>query len=274
MLYEDQDLILPYLGGCTITDGNSTWRIAGAPPKEHGWYRVSVDGSKFATLLNVTYPPNDWAFGHDVLHVKGYVVGNRIIPDRIPVSTDPKDFIPQTKRVFLLPTLTKFSRVKAAYVGDRLVYVKTLPAYDCDNKMLDIFLNWKNVDYYDQISPALQLAFNSEVAFHLESQILFNERMSHAKPHPLSSDFETTCRNLWEPRGLDLLSFTVKEDMAALEYLFEGEKLRCTVHIPTLQVVDSGLALLPTFYMLDLTLANLPHALREVADSDTLVKYR
>jgi hypothetical protein len=164
LLEIDSELIvLPWLGSTTLFgSGGRSWKLQPPLPPEHEWYKFNIK-SKTARCVDASEPD------YSVLKVglvKGYLVGDRIVPDESRVDPDPKSISGQTERVHLIPDgLSRFVRVRAARIGlsEPLVFICQEMPIGPEDEVLQAFLNKaKSVDDIKGVTPALDASFRME----------------------------------------------------------------------------------------------------------------
>lgn len=112
LLAPPEEVSLPWLGGRTLQDGQRTWRIVGGLPPEHGWHTFQVDGSRRATWRGAASPDFAALEGRPV--VRGWMVGNWLIPEDARGESEPGRFLRQGLRLRLVEAgLERFARVRA-----------------------------------------------------------------------------------------------------------------------------------------------------------------
>ena len=77
LLGEPDAMALPWFGR-GVRGGSRYWRVRGRRPPDHGWYRFQPAG-RFCTLVGPAEP--DLLYADAFPTVRGYCVGNRLIPD-------------------------------------------------------------------------------------------------------------------------------------------------------------------------------------------------
>ena len=91
---------LPWTGGRVLHGADRSWRVPEKLPEEHGWHRFSVSGSRRARWVGEGEP--DAAFAYKAPWVSGYLVDDRLIPDRVTVKTDVKEVFAQGRPTWLV----------------------------------------------------------------------------------------------------------------------------------------------------------------------------
>ena len=302
---EDTTLVLPWKGGRRVHSHNRTWNITGRTPREHGWYTFKVGGGRDCTLVGPADRAESYAEGHRLM--RGFLVGDRLIPDAARVDPDPTKLIEQTEAVFCVDLgLDRFQ--KAAVIRDRegaLIFLRlewpegpeadVLAAYQ-DRK--DSVLNIKGV------TPALDLAFRW-VSFQrtaAEAHAIEMERRQKEEEAKLAAaeriktllkatgtaegrralaaqDFNAAAKAALRVSGAELLDViaTHKANEVRVQYRFRERRLECVVNKVTLGVIDAGVCLDDhrgtkgdTWF----TLESLPGVIGEAMDRNKLVVWR
>ncbi|MFA6234308.1 MAG: hypothetical protein WC824_09050, partial [Bacteroidota bacterium] len=160
LLSEKVEITLPWTGGRSVSCRDRSWNIQGKTPREFGWYRFQIDGGRVATLLGPT--DADPGFGEGCTPIKGFLVGNRLIPDNARVDPDPNKIADQTLEVFLSERgLERFTRaVIVRLTCGHHVYISQEFPQGPENAVLEAYQDRKvSVDDIPGVSPALDLAF-------------------------------------------------------------------------------------------------------------------
>ncbi len=158
---DDETVALPWLGGGGIRSADRQWSIEGRVPREHGWYLFKVDGRR--VRVNEPTEPRP-----EILHdlTRGYLVGDRVVPDGSRCDPDPQQIVSFSEKVHLLePGLDRFARVTAGRVFKEgpLVYHGPEMPLGPEDDVLQAFLDQKpSVTAVKGVSPALDAAFRME----------------------------------------------------------------------------------------------------------------
>ena len=155
----DELFVLPWIGGRQVHGYDRSWTIHGKLPPEHGWYDFLVHGRK-VTVGEPTTVPNDYTNYVDI--VKGYIVGDRLIPDTAKVEPDPAKIIQQTYAVHLVERgLDLFARAVVAinYDGE-FIYIRQEFPIGAESAVTEAYENRVNsLDHIKGVWPALDYAF-------------------------------------------------------------------------------------------------------------------
>lgn len=306
LLDSESDRSLPWLGSRRVHDARRTWTIQGAQPPEHGWYKFSTGGGRHCTWVGHAEPDPSYDTGQAV--IRGYLVGDRIIPDTARVDPDPTKLIAQTTPVFCVePGLDRFTRAVAVKDREeRLVYMRMEfplgPEMEVQQAYQDRSSDLNNIK---GVTPALDLAFRwlsqqrevqeerrrelERIRQEEERKRAEEERVAQAMKDGgtalgrralAARDFEAAAREALRISGAELLDHRpshAKGEMV-VQYRFMERRLECTVDKKTMRVIDSGICLTDhhtgvkgdTFF----TLESLPGVVAEAMRLNKLVVYR
>jgi len=290
---------MPWLGGRKVHKRGRTWRVTGELPREFGWYEFELTGGRTASSWVHCHPDADYANGRVL--TKGYVIGDRFIPENARVDPDPNKFVDQTVPIFLVETgLDRFSFVQGAFDEEhRLIYTQQLFPQPMDEQARWAFVERKeSLGDIKGVTPALDLAFRfayqqrkllEERRAELEQQRLERERAEEARRNMgtglgrrtlARQDFEAAAKAALKVSGAEYLDSRpgyTREEMV-VQYRFENRRLECVVNCHTLRVIDSGICLTSsstgekgdTYF----TLESLPAVVRQAIQLHKLVIYR
>ncbi len=297
----DEKVTLPWLGGRALHSGSRSWEISGRLPKDFGWYTFDLLGRTCSNPI-----PNE---AQPILShvVKGYLVGDRVIPDGVRVEPDPSDIVRRSERVFLVEDgVDRFARITAGRVYELgpLVYQGLDMPLGPEDDVMAAFLDQKSaVDDIKGVHPALDAAFRMETwrrteaeqrRRELEEKRLREEaeRVKEEKRKDLAEklgtgegrramahyDFDSAARAALAVSGAELLDVRkLRKDEYAVRYRFEGQRLECTCDT-FMQIIDSGICLTDhdsgekgDRYF---TLESLPSVIRQAIRERKLVVYR
>ena len=312
LLASDEDLrVLPWTGGRKVADRGRVWKIRGPLPPEYGWYEFEVSGGRRATARGAAEPDLDrFERGHRL--TRGYLVGNRLIPDDVRVDPDPSRLVQQTVPVFLVePGLERFCRALTARsnLGDQIYLRQEFPEGP-ELEVLEAYQDRaESVAQVAEVTPALDLVFRwisyqrwlaeeRQLQRELEQERLreqeeqaraTEERERRAREQIGTglgrrllavSDFEAAATAALAISGASLLdcrASRIRGEMV-VQYRFRRQRLECVVDRYTLQVVDAGICLEDheTGEKGDrhLTLESLPPVVGQAIDENRLVVWR
>ncbi len=170
-----EERTLPWTGGRRLFDRRRAFKLAGATPPEHGWHRFRVDGSRRVTWAGadtagadpagadtaaLELAPIDFDRGRPL--VRGYLVGDRLVPDTAAVGRQLEAAFRQGEKTWLVePGLGRFARVLAARTGDgRLIFAREEFPLGPEPDVLEAFEDERDsVADIPGVPPALELAF-------------------------------------------------------------------------------------------------------------------
>jgi len=298
LLDAPESRVLPWLGGRRVYDRNRAWRIAGDLPAEFGWYSFELSG-RIATLLEPAEPEAGWE-GY-INTARGYLVGNRFIPEKARVEPDPDKLIEQTVPVFLVePGLDRFAPVEICFDPvHRPIYVQQLFDLGPEDAVRRAFID-KRPDVHDVpgVPPALDLAFRfasrqrqllEERRAEVERRRQEEERREAARRNMgtglgrrtlAATDFPAAARAALRVGGAEFLDARpgYRHNEMIVQYRFENRRLECVCDKATLRIIDSGICLTDhrTGEKGDtrFTLETLPGVVRQALDEGRLVVYR
>lgn len=154
-------MVLPWLGGRNIRFGTRTWTLEGNQPAEHGWFTFRLAGRKI--YVQGASEPTPEVLRYTL---KGYLVGDWIVPDDARVEPDPAKLTSYAQRVHLVEGgLDRFVRIQAArlFEGGPLIFVGQEMPWGPEEEVLQAFLRrLPNVDHIKNVTPALDAAFRME----------------------------------------------------------------------------------------------------------------
>lgn len=301
--------VLPWKGGDKVHTASRTWRIAGRRPPEFGWYKFDVGAGQSARLVGPATQDPDYQTGHQTL--RGFLVGDRFIPDGSKVVPDPANLIDQTKYVHCVePGLDRFQRVSVVQdrVGD-LIFNRLEWPEGPESEVLAAYQDRKDtIHEIKGVTPGLDLAFRwvtyqrrvaeeraaeaerlarEEVARleRLEREAEAAERArelgrqmgtAEGRRALAQHDFRAAAAAALRLSGSELLDViqTHNRDEVRVQYRFRERRLECIVHRATLRIVDAGVCLddhRGTKGDTRFTLESLPGVIGEAIDQRRLV---
>lgn len=290
--------VMPWVGGRQLRDRGRTFAIEGRLPAEHGWHRFAVAGSRKTTWKGPADADPDYDQNREV--IRGYLVGNRLIPDGASVSTDPLRLVAQTVPLHLVERgLDRFARATAAREPEApWVFVRTEFPLGPEGEVAMAFADGAaNLDHLPGVPPALDLAFRFcarerelvELARKEAERIREEEERRVAarqfgtgvgRRQMAVRDFQTAATAALALSGatyLDHRAAPRRKEVIVL-YRFRGQRFECVVDESTLRIVDSGICLVDhaTGEKGDtrFTLESLPAVVGQAMDEDRLVVFR
>jgi len=311
LLSQEEILTLPWTGGRELHGDLRAWTIAGDLPREHGWHRFQVDGSKRATWVDVGEA--DPCFDEGRPTVRGYLVGDHIIADNVSLCGDILAVFRGSEQVWLVePGLERFARVLVARHRDgRLYYVRqefpqgpefeVVEAWQDDREDLDDIsgvppaldgaYRWLRWQKYQAEEHRRELARQAAAAAaeaaaeaeRMERRTEYRARLDAAAVNRMCGaqwDFETVARDALAVSGAELMDHrpSVNKDEMIVQFRFRDRRFECACHQRTLRITDSGICLIDhaTEERGDtrFTLESLPGVINEAIDDDKLVVFR
>lgn len=304
LLKTEEQVVLPWIGGRVLRSADRVWKIEGKLPQEFGWYSFILDSR--TAKVNAAAEPNHAALSRKV---SGFLLGDRLLEDRIKVAPYAKDIALAADPVALIePGLDLFVRIQAGRVfeGGPLIFETLDFPCGAEQDVLSGLLDGKtSVDHIPNVPPALDAAFRVEVNRRKEAERirleiarkLAEEEAKRVREEQRQQFLKTTGsaegrRNLAKldfsaaaRAALAVSGATYLDDRKApqkgeriVRYRYQNRRLECVVNEYTLAIVDSGICLTDhdTGEKGDtwLTLESLPSVIKEAIDSHLLVVYR
>lgn len=297
----DEKVTLPWTGGRSLHSRTQSWEISGRLPKEHGWYTFELKGRTATNPVPGEAQP--------VLSnvVRGYLVGDRVLPDGVRVEPNPADIVKRSEKVFFVDEgVDRFARITAGRVYELgpLIYQGLDMPLGPEDDVLNAFLDQKDsVDDIKGVHTSLDAAFRMETWRRTEADRIRREleekrrkeeeeRLKEERRRELAEklgtgegrramahyDFDSAARAALAVSGAELLDVRkLRKDEYAVRYRFEGQRLECTCD-SYMQIIDSGICLTDhesgekgDRYF---TLESLPSVIRQAIRERKLVVYR
>jgi hypothetical protein len=294
-----EERVLPWVGGRRVAGCDRSFVIEGRLPLEHGWHRFAIGGGRKATWAGEGESDPMFDDGRETL--RGYLVGNRLIPDGSKVVPDPARLVHQTVSVALVERgLDRFARALVAReTGGPWIYVRQEFPLGPEAEVQAAFQDrLERVDHVRDVSPSLDLAFRfisyerdeavrrreeAERVRREEEALREAERLvgtAHGRRELAHHDFEGAARAALRVSGAELLDH--RDGHAAGEkvvtFRYAGRRFECVVHQHTLRILDSGICLVDheTGERGDtrFTLESLPGVIEQAMREDALVIFR
>lgn len=268
---EGEDRVLPWTGGRQVFHRSRTWHIKGRLPNEFGWYTFKTSGGRDASLIGPAAPDAGFEEGHPV--VRGYLTGDRLIPDTARVEVDPKKLIEQTLPVFLVEDgLERFSRAVVVRLtnGDH-VYIRQEFPQGPEAGVTEAYEDrLPSIGHVKGVSPALDLAFRWTSNQRLRAEEQERERLrreaEEAQKREAEERLQEALKNIGTAAGRRALAVRdfnaaataalalsgatfldarrdARPDCMVVKYRFQNRRLECVVHRETLRIVDAGICL-------------------------------
>jgi hypothetical protein len=299
---EEERLVAPWVGGRSLRSRDRTWTIQGRNPPEPGWHTFKLENRK-ARWLGVADTPN----GVLKDQIRGYLVGDRLVPDGVRVS--PENLGALSERIYLIePGLDRFVRVVAGrfFEDGPLIYeAPEFPLGPEDAVMVAFEDQLPNVNAIPGVSPALDVAFRLEswrreeierrrreeqerrereerdrLAAERRQQLIETLGDGNTRRAHVEVDFAEAARAALAVGGAQYLSHRESHhrDEMVVRYRVDEHRLECTCDRRSLRIIDSGICLTDhrtgqkgdTFF----TLESLPAVVRQADREHKLVVYR
>lgn len=274
---EDERLVAPWLGGRSLRTFDRTWRLQGRLPREHGWYEFQLKARE-ATLIGPSEAP------HGVLRdfVRGYLVGDRLVPDgvQVPLLTkrgllqDAAQLVKVSEPVSLVEDgLDRFVRVAAGrfFSEGPLIYDSQEFPLGPEDEVLAAYQDDKpTVDAITGVAPALNTAFLFESWRRAEAERIRREeqeRREREERERLEAerreqirqqygtaqgrralaefDFEAAARAALEEGGAHYLEHrrAYNRNEMVVRFRLNARRFECTCDARTLRIIDAGICL-------------------------------
>ena len=265
----DEKIVVPWVGGRTLRLGARTWTIDGPLPREHGWYTFQITGRKAKAESAGDISPT--AFQQCV---RGYLVGDWVIPDETRVDPDPSKLIEYAQHVHLVePGLERFVRIQAGrvYEDGPLVYEGLQMPLGPEEEVLQAYYDRAlTLDTIKGVMPALDAAFRMESWQRAEAERQRAElerlrREEEAKRQleerrrqivaqlgdgagrraVAAHDFAEAARSALAVSGAEYLDHRTSRDRREMvvTFRFLRRRFECTCDANTLRIIDSGICL-------------------------------
>lgn len=299
----DERETLPWTGGWSLHSPSRTFKLA-KRPREHGWYTFQIEGTRARSPRPAEPVP-------EILKnpVRGYLVGDRLVPDDTRIDPDPAKIVKYSEKVFALPEeLDRFARVKAGrvYPEGPLIFKELEFPLGPEDEVLDAFLEEKReVTGIPEVVPALDAAFRMETFRRDEAerrrqellrrraeeearlererrrQELLNQLGDGAGRRQMAlHDFKEAAKaalTVGGARYLDHRKHGRRGGEWLVTYSVGGERLQCVCDT-NLHIIDAGVCLVDhdtnergdTFF----TLESLPGVIRQAIREHKLVVWR
>ena len=301
------DRVLPWLGGRKVYSPDRSWTIKGRLPMEFGWYTFDTGSGRTATLKGRVPQDMDPDYEASQRLLRGYLVGDRFIPDDARVDPDPTKLVEQTETVFCVELgLERFARgVVLRNRNDQLLYIRQEWPEGAEDDVLIAYQDRKDsVADIPNVTPALDLAFQwlsyqraaaeareaemaalvakmeaDEAAAEAHRRLVRQGGTAAGRRAMALVDFEGAARLALRQSNAELLDVRDSPNRGdkVVQYLFRNRRLECVVNSRTMQVVDAGVCLTDhrgtkgdTWY----TLESLPGVVGEAIDQGALFIYR
>lgn len=282
-------LTLPWWGCGVVHAGETTYRLRGPRPRQHGWYRFRPHG-RYCEVVGEAEPCPEW--GRWMAKQLGYVVGDRLVPDSARVNVSADRFIYETQPLYCVDeTLERFTHVIAASTPTGLVYRERSMLDGAEQQVREAYEDRRQHLSGIPASPALVLAFRWSTLRRqaAEQRRLDAERLdeirrviqlaetARGRRALAAHDFEAAARSALQVSGAELLSVRGSGDERIVRYRFRGRRLECVVN-QALNILDAGVCLEDEATGIKgdrwFTLESLPGVISEAMDRGVLVVWR
>lgn len=303
---EDERLVAPWVGiplGSLRTFDRS-WSIQGRLPREFGWFEFRLQG-QHARFLG----PADPTQGKLRYQVRGYLVGDQLVPDAVRVPVEPTGLMTVAEKVHLIePGLDRFVRISAgrAFEDGPLIYeAQDFPLGPEDDVQRAYQDKLPNVNAIPGVVPALDTAFRFESWRRAEIERIRREEeerrareereraeaerreqlwqqlgTGEGRREMAKHDFEAAARaalRVGEAEYLDHRKSYNKNEMV-VQFRLDRRRFECVCHAETLRIIDAGICLVDhrTGEKGDtrFTLESLPAVIRQAERDHVLVVFR
>jgi hypothetical protein len=267
---ERETIVFPWVGGKSLrwTD-DRVWTIEGRFPREFGWHEFGIQGRKAKVLRPVPAEPGSLS-----RKVRGYLVGDRIVPDDARVDPDPTKITAGSEAVYLIEDgLDRFVRISAGRVfeGGPLIYDGLEMPLGPEEAVLGAFLDQATrLDGIPGVTPALEAAFRMETHQRAEAERrrLEQERKRQEEEERRAKeerrrqlveqlgdgagrramaqvDFDQAARAALAVGGAEFLDSRQSPNRGerVVRFRLERRRFECTCNERTLQILDAGVCL-------------------------------
>jgi hypothetical protein len=262
----NESQVLPWTGGHRLHSPQKSYRLRQLPA-EFGWYRFKFEGRRASVLEESEADP-------ELLTslTKGYLVGQRLIPDHARVDTQLYNLHRYSEVIYMVPEgLERFSRVTAGriYPEGPLIFKEEDFPLGPEEEVLSAYLNRDSeVSSISGVTPALDVAFrmlsyrrNLAERRRIELQERRARELQEQEQAQLMNEYLTQLTDGRVRRALAQIDFA-EAARAALEiggaeyldhrivhtnewivtYRINGMRLECTCN-QNLQIIDAGVCL-------------------------------
>lgn len=294
LLNKEEKIILPWIGGRNIVNFHRSWKIKGKLPEEYGWYVFSTNG-RTATPIDKADPCPE------ILRNKviGYLVGNRIITDKVKITPTISNLNLFEQVHLIEPGLDKFVRISVGkfYENSPFIFNSIEMPLGPEDEVLSYFLDEKDsIDNIPNVNHVLDAAFRIEVWRKKEEERIRKEEQERREQEErrnrlienVSSSVDrrvTATENFAEAAraallvgGAHYLEHRQVRNEMVVRFRLNGRRYECTCNKNTLRIIDSGICLTDEYtgekYDDTLTLESLPPTIRQADEEGRLVVFR
>jgi hypothetical protein len=301
---KDESIVLPWTGGRSLRSGARVWIIDGKRPDNPGWYEFRLAGRQ-ARLIGEAIINE--ANLRDL--AKGYLIGDRLVPDGTRVDPDPLKISEQSEPVLLIePGLDRFARIIAGRSHDEgpLIFIRQDFPLGPEDAVLQAFRTGQtSVAHVLEVTPALDAAFRMEVWQRVEAarrraeleRIRKEEEERLAKEERRARlaeqigtgagrramaavDFAEAARAALAAGGAVYLDHRAapRRNEMVVTFQVERRQYECVCDALRLSIIDAGICLTShatgVKYDNQLTLESLPGVIRQAIQEGKLVVFR
>lgn len=309
-LLAPQDTVTaPWIGGRLVRARGRQFKIAGARPDEYGWHEFDISGGRKASWVGPGEPDYDQLDACPT--VTGYLVGNRLLPDDLPISANAADIIRSSIAVHLVEAgLERFCRATVAVYEGAHIFLRQEFPLGPEHEVLEAFQDRRpNLTHVAGVVPALDASFRwqtwwrlheaevraarqrerEERAARLEAERIAAERRDQIRRHGgdgaarrelAQIDFGAAAQAALGVSGAELLDHRPSHNAGqeVVQFRHEHRRFECVVDRATLGVIDAGICLVDhhTGERGDdrFTLESLPAVITEAIRDGVLVVFR
>jgi len=319
---EGEELTLPWVGGRQVYDGKGRcWNIEGRFPREFGWYIFKCSAGRKAKLWHEVIEHLNGREEHrpvepievfadefigQLPEVRGYLAGDRLIPDDARVDPDPAKLIDQTEIVYFTPLgaerFTRATTIRWPNLG--LLFANEGFPAGPEPEVIAAYQDRKDtVNDIPEVTPALDLAFRwiSYQRAAQEARLAELARLRAAEEAKLAEaervrrlmkatgtaegrralatkDFTAAAKAALAVGGAELLDTRNghAKGEKVVQYRYRNRRLECVCDL-NLRIIDAGVCLDDhrgtkgdTWF----TLESLPTVIGEAIDRNKLVVWR
>lgn len=299
----DERIVVPWVGGRSIRTRDRVWSLRGRQPPAHGWHIFRPEGRK-AVWVEATEAPVRALT--DL--VRGYLVGDRLVPDGVRVDPDIAEVVKVAEPVHLIEEgLDRFVRVVAGRFCEDgpLVYDSQDFPLGPEEEALEAYFDERpNLNAVKGVTPGLEAAFRLESFRRAEIERLRKEAEERRRQEEAErarqerirqiqetlgdgearrilalEDFEAGARAALAVGGAQYLDYrdSAQRGEFIVRFRLDGRRFECVCD-PYMRIIDSGICLTDhdsgekgdTYFSLE----SLPSVIREAQRNGVLVVYR
>jgi len=269
----DETIVAPWVGGRTLQLGPRTWAIDPPLPREHGWYTFKVGGGGRKVKMDAGPADADPSVFKE--HLRGYLVGDWLVPDDARVDPNAAKLADYAQHVLLVePGLERFIRIQAGrlHEGGPLIFEGQEMPLGPEEEVLQMFYDRApSLDKVKGVMPALDAAFRMEVwrreeaerrraeierlrreeearlALEARRREILEKLGDGAGRRAMAAvDFAEAARAALAVSGAEYLDHRVspRRGEMVVRFRFLRRQFECTCESTTLRIIDSGICLI------------------------------